>query len=482
MLVSDIVAFSARRCPDRAAVVYQGRSLSYRELNSRINQLSNALLGIAATDDSVAILSQNCQEYIECLYAVPKAGMSLVLLNYRLAPKDMIKIIENAQPKVLVTESNHLEFVMSVREKIPVLKYVISIDGGPDVEDYESFLLKAGSGTPNVNVPDNSPAWLIYTSGTTGSPKGALLNHGNLISSALSSVIELAPALDDVVLFPFPLCHVVAQLVLVHHFRGLPMVIMRRFDPEDLLVHIEKYRVTRLCLAPTMINFLLDYPSIDKFDITSLRRIGYGTSPIPESILRKAIDRFGPIFIQILGMTELAGGFCVLSREAHQKGITEKPELLTSCGKPMILVDVRIVDDSMQVVVIGEVGEVVVRGGQVMAGYWNMPEATEEAFTAGWFHTGDLARTDHEGYIYVVDRKKDMIVTGGENVYLKEIEEIIYMHPAVSEVAVIGIPDEIWGENVYAVVRLKEDMQTTEQNIIDLCKEHLASYKKSLKG
>lgn len=481
MLLTDIVKFNARKYPDRPAVVFQGRTISYANLAERLNRLSNALLGIAAVGDRVAILSENCLEYVECLYATPNSGMSLILLNYRLTTNNIAKIIENAQPRVLITEAKYLDAVVGIRDQIPSVKHIISIGSGANVADYESFLHQGSSSPPNVKVRENDPAWLIYTSGTTGMPKGTMLSHRNLISSTLSSVIEWAPAPDDVTLFPLPLCHVTAQINLVHHLRGLPVVIMRRFDPEDLLTHIEKYRVTRVSLAPTMINILLDYPHIDHFDVSSLRRIGYGTSPIPEEVIKKAIDRFGVIFMQSYGMTELANSVCFLSCDAHQRGIKAKPELLVSAGKPMILAEVRIVDENMNDAAIGEVGEIVVRGNQVMTGYWEMPEATKEAFTGDWFHTGDLAKVDDEGYVYIVDRKKDMIITGGENVYPREIEEIIYRHPAVSEVAVIGVPDHKWGESICAVASLKTGMRTTEEQIMMLCSKHLASYKKPKK-
>jgi long-chain acyl-CoA synthetase len=309
-------------------------------------------------------------------------------------------------------------------------------------------------------------------------PKGAMLSHKNILSACCNALIGSEPGQDVVYLFPFPLCHVAAYAVISNHLSGFPLVLMRRFDPEAFLASIGRYQATSAPMAPTMINFVLQHPKIDDYDYGTLRDMGYGASAIPREVLKRAMDRFGNIFMQGFGMTELAGNVLFLSKDDHQRGLTEKPELLTAAGRPRPLAAVRVVDEGMNDVALGQVGEIVVRGDQVMMGYWEMPEATEAAFAGGWLHTGDMARIDEEGYFYVVDRLKDMIVTGGENVYPREVEQVIYGHPAVSEVAVIGLPDESWGENVVAVVALRKGTQATEQEIIGLCRDHLAGYKK----
>jgi len=254
---------------------------------------------------------------------------------------------------------------------------------------------------------------------------------------------------------------------------------MRRWDPEVFLQNIQKYRVTQTGLAPTMINFLIQYPKISDYDTSSLNTINYGASSIPAEVLRRAMEIFkGVGYNQLMGQTETCGGYAILRREDHLKGIMEKPKLLTAAGKDEVLAVTRVVNVKMEDVVPGEIGEIVVQGDQVMMGYWRNPKATEEAFAGGWFHTGDMATIDEEGYIYVADRKNDMFISGGENIYPREVEEVIYKHPAVSEAAVIGVPDKKWGESGIVVVTLREGMQASEEDIINLCKENLASYKK----
>ena len=312
-------------------------------------------------------------------------------------------------------------------------------------------LVGAASSEPHgIDIDEDSTAWLLYTSGTTGFPKGAMLTHRNLVVAALNSVIEYEPQPDERNLVAFPLCHVSGYTVPVTHFRGGRIVLNPMFEPELWMQMVDKHQITGTAMAPTMLNFILQHPKIDEYDLGSLNGIGYGAAAMPVEILRAAIKRFGPIVYSGFGMTELGGNVLTFPKHAHARAIQGEEHLLASCGTPMVLADVKVVDEDMNECPPGVVGEMVIRGEQVLKGYFRNEEGTSKAFEGGWFHTGDMARRDEEGFFYIVDRMKDMIISGGENVYSREVEEVLYLHPSVSESAVVGIPDEKWGELVTA--------------------------------
>ena len=306
-----------------------------------------------------------------------------------------------------------------------------------------------------------------------------MLTHRGLVAAVVESVIEYQPQPDERNLLAFPLCHVAG----LHRAAHAPARRARGADEgvRAGAVHAAR-RAARAsppsALAPTMLNFLLQHPKIDDFDLSTLRNIGYGAAAMPVEVLKTAIERFGPIVYSGFGMTELGGNVLVHSKEAHIRAINGEEHLLAACGTPMCLADVKVVDDAMQECPPGVVGEIVIQAEQVLKGYWRNEDGTKAAFEGGWFRTGDMARRDEEGFFYIVDRKKDMIVTGGENVYSREVEEVLYTHPAVSEAAVIGLPDPTWGENVTAVVVLRDGMTATDAEIIAACRDRLAGYKK----
>jgi acyl-CoA synthetase (AMP-forming)/AMP-acid ligase II len=328
---------------------------------------------------------------------------------------------------------------------------------------------------------DDAPAWLIYTSGTTGRAKGAVLSHRNVVAGVLNTAVswgyddEVWPAVS---LCPWPLCHIAGYGVLVAHLHADTLVLMRRYDPEGLLALVQEHRVTATTAAPTMLAMLLRHPAFDDYDTSSIRRIGYGSAPMPVTVLREAMRRFpGARFQTGFGMTELSGNVLVHSAEDHVAAAEGRTELLASVGKPMMLSAVRVVDDSGADTAPDEVGELVVRGEQVCSGYWGRPEATAEALRGGWFHSGDLARRDADGYYYIVDRIKDMILTGGENVYSREVEEVLHEHPAVAAAAVVGTPDEVWGERVVAVLEPRAGHHLDVDEVRAFCRARLAGYK-----
>ncbi|MGH9094384.1 MAG: class I adenylate-forming enzyme family protein [Acidimicrobiales bacterium] len=483
MLISDIVRFAALQDPDRPALIYDGRTTTYADLDRRVNRLANGLLEVARPGERVAILAENRPEFVDAYYGVPLAGMGLTFLNYRLHPREIAAILEHSGAEVLITEPQYHDRLreMGVAAK---LRQVLVAGDGPPAEDinavrYDDLVGGADPGLPPVEVGDGDLAWIIYTSGTTGMPKGAMLSHRNLVAAVSNSVMAWERGTDTITLMPWPLCHVAGYGVLVTHTNRRPLVLMRGYEPEAFLADIERHRITDTSVAPTMLSMLLRHPKIDQFDLSSVERVGYGAAPMPLEVLKHGMARFPKArFITGFGMTELGGNVLYQSPDAHLRALAGESDLLASVGRSMPLGSVRVVDDQLRDVEPGEVGELVVRAPQVTMGYWGNAAATEEAFAGGWFHSGDLARRDAEGNFYIVDRKKDMIVTGGENVYSREVEEIMYRHPTVAEAAAVGVPDETWGESIVAVIQLRAGATPDPDGIVALCQENLAGYKK----
>ncbi|MFC9549281.1 long-chain-fatty-acid--CoA ligase [Rhodococcus sp. NPDC056960] len=476
MLVSDIVEYGARKHPDRIALRFEDDTVSYAELRDRSRRLAGALLGVAAPGDRVAILSTNCTEYFDCYYGVPMAGMALTILNFRLHPGQIAALIEHSGATVLIVAAEFATVVEQIRDQIPSVHTVVSIGATPGTIGWDEFVGTGPADPPSVRPTPDDLAWLVYTSGTTGTPKGVMISHRNLVSGITSSALQWALPEDTVFLFCFPLCHVGGYVTLLNHLMGSTVGILRTYDNATFLRLVERWQVTQTGLAPTMINFLLQDPTLEAHDLSTLQAIGYGSSAIPAQVLRQGLERLGCDFYQGMGMTELAGNVLHLDYEAHRRAAGGESELLAAAGKPMRLADIRIVDDTMRDVAAGEVGEMVVRGDQVMAGYWQDPDATAAAFTDGWFHTGDLVRRDDEGFVYIVDRKKDLIISGGENVASLTVEQALYRHPAVAEAAAIGVEDDTWGELVCAVVVLRDGAGATADDIITACREQLGGF------
>jgi acyl-CoA synthetase (AMP-forming)/AMP-acid ligase II len=480
MRIFDILAFNARKHPDATALIVSGRSYTFAELGDRVNRLANALADVASAGDRVAILAENCGEYVEAYYGVPAAGMALAFLNYRLNPKEMANIAAHAEATVLLVQHKYLESMLALRDQMPTIKTWVVIGGEPGDGQvaYGDFINAADSSPPAADVDDDQLAWLLYTSGTTGLPKGVMLTHRNLVAGVLNSVIEWPIAPGDTFMHCFPLCHIAGYSVPLTHLLGNTCVLMEAYEPERFMQMVQEHKVTHTALAPTMVDFLLRRPDIDDYDLSSLQMIGYGAAPMPAEVLRAGLQKFGPVFMSGFGMTELAGNVLIFDRELHRRAAAGEENLLTTCGRRMVYSDVRLVDDDMNDVPVGQVGELVMRGDQVTSGYWRNDELREQAFAGGWFHSGDLGREDDEGNISIVDRKKDMIITGGENVYSREVEEVIYTVPGVVDVAVVGLPDTTWGENICAVVVTAEGAEVTADDVIGACRQSLAGYKK----
>ncbi|WP_255660534.1 AMP-binding protein [Nocardia spumae] len=476
MLIGDIVEYGARKHPDRIAVRFENETLDYRQLRDGSRRLANALLAVAEPGDRVAILSPNNPQYLQAYYGVPMAAMALTILNFRLHPDQIAGLIRHSGARVLIVAEEFTELVRGLRDSIPSVTTVVSIGAAGDAISWDEFVGSASAQAPARRPDPDDLAWLVYTSGTTGTPKGVMVSHRNLVAGVTSSALQWPIPEQTVFLFCFPLCHVGGYVVLINHLLGATVGILRGYDNATFLRLVDEWQVTQTGLAPTMINFLLQDPELDKHSLRTLRAIGYGSSAIPSAVLRAGLERFGCDFYQGMGMTELAGNVLHLDEHAHRRAAAGETHLLASAGKPMRLADIRIVDENFADVAIGEIGEMVVRADQVTIGYWNDPAATADAFTDGWFRTGDMVRQDEEGFVYIVDRKKDLIISGGENVASLTVEQALYRDPSVAEAAAIGVRDDTWGEVVCAVVVLRDNATASPDDIIASCREHLGGF------
>ncbi len=480
MLLSDIPVMAAHRAPSVVAVRFNDRLITYVELRDRCWRLSNALVQVTQPGDRVAILAENCPEYADCYYGVPGASLALTLLNYRLTGRELAYIIGDSAPRILVLEAKYLETIRQIRDRIPSVETLVLIgEPAPDCVTYDDFVAAGGAFKPLRRPVESDLCWLIYTSGTTGLPKGAMLSHRNLMAAITNTMVGWEMGAEEICLFTFPQFHVAGYLLPLYHLRGFEVVLLKSFDADTLLQNVERWSVTNTGMAPTMIGMLLEDPRSARYNLSSLRRIAYGASSMPVEVLRRARRQWPQVsFSTGFGMTELAGNVMVLNSADLARGALDDLPLVGSVGKQMPLARVRVVDDGGNDVPIGRPGEIVVQGDQVLDGYWRNPVATKASFFDGWFRTGDVGRWDAEGYLFIVDRKKDMILTGGENVYPREVEEILFEHPGVIEAAVIGVPDARWGEAVLAVICPRPEYTLTPEDIMAFCRGRIAGYKK----
>ncbi|RMF92667.1 MAG: long-chain-fatty-acid--CoA ligase [Candidatus Schekmanbacteria bacterium] len=486
MVVGDIVRNNARNYPKKTSFIFESNRFTWAQTDERVNRLANFLLSLGLkSQDPVGLLSRNCHQWFETAFAVAKAGLKLVPLNMAFVAAELEQIANDAGIKVLIVEDTKVEIANELKKKCPTVETLIGIchDKEHGLEnDFEKIIENGKPQDPNIEVSKDDVFLHIYTSGTTGVPKGAMLTHYNNVSEGICAGYEFRLLPHDIALSALPLYFIggwggTALPALV---RGCTHVIIN-FDPDKFLETVQREKVSYTILVPTIINILINHPDLEKYDLSSIRVIPFAGSPLPVELWKRAAAKFGNVFQSIYGLTEVCATITVLPpEEVSLEGDAKKVERLASIGKAMIGSAARVVDDDMNDIKpgSGEVGEIVLRGNTVMKGYWNAPEITEETFRGGWLHTGDLAQVDEDGFIYITDRKKDLIISGGKNVYPREVEEVLYKHEAILDACVIGVPDEKWGETVKAVVVLKEGKNVAEEEIIEFCKQHLASYKK----
>ncbi len=488
-LVGDIPTKCARLFPDKEGVVFQERRLTFREVADRCNRLANGLLKMGVKKgERVAVLLGNCSEYLELYFSIPKIGGVIVPLNTRFITKELVYVLADCEAETLVLGSSYLESFRAMAHELPWIKRVVCVGPSPPgMAQYESIIREAPPSEPTVEMDEGETAFLMYTGGTTGKPKGVMLSHRNVMSSNMTFVMTKAqhsrrPLSEAVVLITTPIYHLgaIGGTLMPSFYVGARCIIMERFDPVKALELVEKERVTYLPLYPVMFGTVMDIQEERGYDLSSLEVVAYGSAPLSPSTLRRAIKVFGCDFHQGFGQTESSACYITfLGPEDHRlEGPQHLVRRLYSVGREALNAHVRVVDDQDRELPPGEVGEIVVRGPHVMKGYWKMPELTSETLRGGWLHTGDMGRMDEDGYVFLVDRKKDMIISGSYNIFPKEVEDVLAEHPAIQQAAVVGVPDEKWGETVKAVCVLKEGTEATEEEIIGFCKERMASFKK----
>jgi len=467
--------------PQKIAAVCGNTRLRFQQTIERVNRLSSALDGLGLIrGDRVAVLAFNCHRFFELYYGVPQMGACIVPINFRIPPGEIKYILDHSGARALAVDAELAPLVDQVRPQLATVEHFISISPEPR-DGYLSYEALLSSASPEYRAPtvdDDELLGLFYTSGTTGEPKGVMLTHNNLIANTRHVEASYNYLPDEIYLHTAPMFHLAdGAATFTNGGRGSTQVFIPRFEPVATLEAIQRERITHALLVPTMINFVLQVPNLADYDLSSLRHVTYGASPIAPEVLRRAMQVFGCNFGQGYGLTEAAPLLTVLNSEDHRRALAGSEHLLASCGKAVPGIEVRVVDVAGRDVQAGEVGEIIARGPNIMRGYWRRDDDTASALVDGWLHTGDLATVDGEGYLYLVDRKKDMIVTGGENVFSTEVEAVLYAHPAIKEAAVIPVPDPQWGEAVHACIALKDHTRASAEELIEFCRARLASYK-----
>lgn len=465
--------------PDGLAIVEADTRRSWREVGDRVSRLAGGLSGLGVdVGDRVAILALNSGRYLETYFAVAWAGAVVVPLNIRWAVAENLDALQDCRAKVLIVDRAFLPVAQQLAEQITGLKLVYAdADAAPDgMVHFEDLVTSAP--VPDAMADRDDLAGVFYTGGTTGRSKGVMLSHGNLTANALNCLGEGLFPDGSVYLHAAPMFHLANGAAMFSMMLGASTnAVLRTFSPAGMAEAVARHGVTDVLLVPTMIQMFVDSPDIHAHDLSSLRRIVYGASPISEAVLDRAQATLPETqFIQLYGMTELSPAATVLHWRDHI-GPAREQGRHRSAGRAVLGTEVRIVDEADRPLAFGEVGEIAVRGDTVMMGYWERPEETAKAVKNGWMHTGDGGYMAPDGYVYVVDRIKDMIISGGENVYSVEVENTIARHPAVAQCAVIGIPSDQWGEQVHAVVVTKPGAELTEDDLIAFCRDRIAGYK-----
>jgi fatty-acyl-CoA synthase len=479
LALGELLSRQARIYPEREALVFEGRTYTYRDFDRRTDQLANAMAARGVVKDGkAALLFFNCSEMVEVIFAVCKLGAVNVPLNFRLKGQEILYQLTDSESVVTFFGNEFIAVIEEIRAEVPDMRFVCVGAGVPDwAEPYEDFLASGDPVPPGVAVFDDDPAFIMYTSGTTGRPKGAVLTHKNQLMNVFNCLSVILTVLDEIeqekVQFVGPLFHEAAlALCLVTIFQAGAMHILRFFEPEKIMAQIQEFKLTSTFLPPVMSTFLLSSVDLSAYDTSSLRIYISGAAILPTETRRQINAAFPNVnLFDVFGQTEMSPVTTILKPiDAERK--------TASVGKAVLNIDIRVVDEDDNDVPQGDVGEIIYRGPTVMKEYYRKPEETAETLRGGWFHSGDMVRLDEEGFYYVVDRKKDMIVSGGENIYPAEIEEVLYQHPKILEVAVIGIFDEEWGESVMAVVVPKPGEEMTADEVVAWCADNLASYKK----
>ena len=489
MNTTDFLSIATSICPDRDAIVFEGKRQTYENLSLRVNNLAHTFreLGIKK-GDRIAVLQVNCPEILESYFAAAKLGAIYVPLNFRAKEDELHYMLDNAQARLLLSGKRYLDIVRSLLKKGSTIENTISLESKEEQMLYYNDLANAAS--PDeifTDIEDDDVTILMYTAGTTGRPKGVPLRHSGFVSYLLENVDPASPDLEERNLLTVPLYHVAGiQAMLAAIYGGRTLVLMRQFEVNEWMETVQREQATRAMLVPTMLKNIIDHPQFGSFNLHSLRIITYGAAPMPFEIISRAMEMMPWVnFINAFGQTETASTITSLGPEDHKIEGTEEEKrkklsrLQSSIGKPLPDVEIKILDEGGNELGAGEVGDIVARGPRVMTGYWQDEQKSKQAFTAdGWLITGDKGWMDEDGYIFLAGRGDDMIIRGGENISPEELENVLYSHPKVEDAAVIGIPDPEWGQVPRAILVLKKGEKATAEEITEYCREKLASFKR----
>jgi long-chain acyl-CoA synthetase len=472
MTVTQLLEDWTARQPDKTFLLFKNEEITYQQLRDYMHAVACGLIKLGVKrGDNVCLLIPNRPEFMYSFFGVMRAGAVAVPINTLLKGEEISYIVNNCEAETIIVTDEYLDLFRSVRKGCPRIKHVISTTDDDDVISLKHLLTTPIDEALLPAIREEDDASIIYTSGTTGRPKGVILTHGNYMWDAkfMNDAVEMST--EDRFLCILPLFHVNAQVVttLGPMYAGASMVLMDEFSPKKLLPALEHYGATAFSGVPTVYAILNNLPDAEQYDLSKLRFCVCGAAPMPVEVFKEFEKKYKAFILEGYGLSE---GTCASS--VNPLGGKRK---IGSIGLPYEGQPMKIFDDNDNEVPTGSVGEIVIRGPNVMKGYYNNPEATAETLRNGWLHTGDLGYVDEDGYFFIVGRKKEMIIRGGENIYPKEIEEVIYRHPAVREAAVVGLPDKVWGEEVAAFIVLRDQAALTEKDMIGYCMEHLADYK-----
>lgn len=482
MLLHEFMEFFGRETTDSSCFEMGETKLNYGDANALCNKMAHAFVAKGLNKgDRLAWLGMNSIEMGLFYFACSKVGVVPTPLNYRLAPPEWAYIINNCTASVLVVEEAFCAGIDKIRDQLENVEHFICLDGEvAGWESYQQWISAQPEQNPEHDIQPEDELYQLYTSGTTGLPKGAVLPQYAIETNTriLSLQFDL-PVGNARIVMPLPMYHGAATITIMSTVSsGGSIIVQREFNPLAVVDALEKDGVTNATLVPAMIQAcLVAVPDIEKRNFGQLRTIAYGASPIAVETLTRAIEVFDCQFLQVFGMTETTACATLLTHQVHERALSGEPHLLLSCGRAAAGTQIRIVDEELCEVAIGEVGEIAVRGPQIMLQYWGMPEATAKTVIDGWLYTGDAARMDEEGFVYIQDRIKDMIVSGGENIYPKEVENALFDHPNIVDAAVIGIPDEKFGEAILAFIQTDDGQLLEGDALIAFCRERLAGYK-----
>lgn len=477
-----ITAKFAQSTPNADAIIDQtGQRITFSELDEKVCRLANGLASLGMKKgDRVAILSQNSIEFMALYYACARGGYIALGLNWRLAAPELVRVLQDAEPTVFISQGQFRDTTSDIKTAIPEIKQWLEYAEGSD-GSLEQLIDSASHSEPagSENIGDDDPLYILYTGGTTGKSKGVLHTHKSTYSAFVNTTATERIATTDVYMLTGQMFHSPMVLAMSYMAHGRPVVLIN-FEPKLALELIEKERVSTFLGLTTMLNWMLAVEGFENYDLSSLRHITYGGGPMASTVIKEGMKQFGCNFLGLYGQTEgiIMTGLLPEDHTAIVNGVN--PERIRSCGREAFLTSIRVVDENGNDVPKdgNTAGEIIVKSPANMIGYWRQPDLTNETIKDGWMYTADIATWDEDSYIFIVDRAKDMIISGGENIYTSQVEDAIYKHPSVLETTVIGIPDDEWGEIVKAYVVLKPGMSATEQEIIDTARQQLASYQK----